>query len=172
MDRLAQDMRGALRRLAKAPGFTTVALVTLALGIGANTALFSVVDAVLLEALPFAEPERLYWVWSRHTSTDRYPFQIPEFCDYRDQNRTLEGLAGFANWNPNITGDGEAAERLPGLRVSDNMFELLGTGALSSAGRCAPATTSPAMRRSWCSRTGSGSGASGPIPGSWAAPSR
>src|SRR5262245_32429828 len=129
MDKLVRDVRGAGRRLAKSPGFTAVALVTLALGIGANTALFSVVDTVLLRALPFAEPDRLYWIWSRHTSTDRYPFQIPEFCDYRDQNRTLDGLAGFANWNANLTGDGPA-ERLPGLRVSDNMFELLGAGAL------------------------------------------
>jgi predicted permease len=129
MDRLAQDVRGAVRGLARSPGFTAVALVTLALGIGANTALFSVVDAVLLKALPFAEPDRLYLIWSRHTSTDRYPFQIPEFCDYRDQNRTLEGLAGFANWNANLTGDGPA-ERLPGLRMSDNTFELLGVGAL------------------------------------------
>ncbi len=128
MDSLFQDVRGALRRLAKTPGFTIVALVTLALGIGANTALFSVVHAVLLQALPFKDPERLYWIWSRHTSTDRYPFQLPEFCDYRDQNRTMEAVAGLANWNANLTGDG-AAERLAGLRVSDNFFDILGTPA-------------------------------------------
>ncbi len=128
MDSLARDVRSAVRRLAKTPGFTVVALVTLALGIGANTALFSVVHAVLLRALPFEEPGRLFWVWSRHTSTDRYPFQVPEFCDYRDQSRTLDALAGFANWSTNLTGEGPA-ERLAGLRVSDNFFALLGTGA-------------------------------------------
>jgi predicted permease len=128
MDSLAHDVRGALRRLGKTPGFTIVALVTLALGIGANTALFSVVHAVLLQSLPFKDPERLYWIWSRHTSTDRYPFQVPEFCDYRDQNRTMEAVAGFANWSANLTGDGPA-ERLVGLRVSDNFFDLLGVPA-------------------------------------------
>ena len=128
MNDVAQDLRYALRRLALTPGFTLVALVTLALGIGANTALFSVVHAVLLEPLPFREPDRLYWVWSRHTSTDRYPFQLPEFCDYRDQNRTLEGVAGFANWSASLAGDGPA-ERLAGLRVSGNLFEMLGATA-------------------------------------------
>ncbi len=128
MDSLAREVRGAARRLRKTPGFTLVALVTLALGIGANTALFSVVHAVLLRALPFKEPDGLYWVWSRHTSTDRYPFQVPEFCDYRDQNKTMDALAGFANWSANLTGDGPA-ERLSGLRVSDNFFDLLGAGA-------------------------------------------
>ena len=117
MEGLVQDVRSAMRRLGKTPGFTLVALVTLALGIGANTALFSVVYAVLLRALPFEEPERLYWMWSRHTSTDRYPFQLPEFCDYREQNKTLDALAGFAGWSGTVTGDGPA-ERLPGLRVS------------------------------------------------------
>ena len=112
----------------RTPGFTLLALVTLALGIGANTALFSVVHAVLLKPLPFAEPERLSAVWSRHTSTERYPFSLPEFCDYRDRNRTLEAFAGFANWSGILGGDG-AAERLPGLRVSGNFFDMLGAAA-------------------------------------------
>ena len=98
MEGLVQDVRYAARRLARTPGFTLVALVTLALGIGANTAIFSVVHGVLLRPLPFQDPDRLYFLWSRHTSTDRYPIQLPEFCDYRDQNRTLESVAGFGNW--------------------------------------------------------------------------
>ena len=125
MAELVQDVRLAARRLGRTPGFTLLALVTLALGIGANTALFSVVHAVLLKPLPFAEPDRLYWVWSRHTSTDRYPFSLPEFCDYRDRNRTLGALAGFANWTGNLAGEG-TTERIPGLRVSGNFFEMLG----------------------------------------------
>ena len=128
MNDVAQDLRYALRRLALSPGFTLLALVTLALGIGANTALYSVVYAVLLKPLPFSEPERLYWVYSRHTSTDRYPFSLPEFCDYRDRTRTLEGFAGFTNWSGNLGGD-EHTERIPGLRVSANLFELLGVAA-------------------------------------------
>jgi len=132
MTTLGDDARLSFRRLVRSPGFTGTALLTLALGIGANTALFSVVYAVLLRPLPFPEPERLHWIWSRHTSTDRYPFQLPEFCDYRDQNQTLEALAGFANWNASLTGDG-AAERLAGLRVSGDFFGML--GAVPALGR-------------------------------------
>jgi predicted permease len=128
MNDVAQDLRYALRRLALTPGFTLLALLTLALGIGANTALYSVLYAVLLKPLPFSEPERLYWVYSRHTSTDRYPFSLPEFCDYRDRTRTLEGFAGFTNWSGNLGGD-EHTERIPGLRVSANLFEMLGVAA-------------------------------------------
>jgi len=125
---LVHDVRYGARRLSRTPGFTAVALVTLALGIGANTAIFSVVHGVLLRPLPFKDPGRLYVIWSRHTSTERYPFQLPEFCDYRDQNRTLESIAGFTNWNANVTTEGPA-ERLPGLRVSGNLFETLGARA-------------------------------------------
>jgi len=128
MEGLVQDLRYAARRLARTPGFTVVALVTLALGIGANTAIFSVVHGVLLRPLPFQDPDRLYFLWARHTSTDRYPLQLPEFCDYRDQNRTLESIAAFGNWNPNVTGDGPA-ERVSGLRASGNLFATLGVQA-------------------------------------------
>ena len=127
-----KEARHALRRLRLSPGFTLAALSSLALGIGANTALFSVVHAVLLKALPFREPEGLFAVWSRHTSTDRYPFQLPEFCDYRDLNRTLASLGGFANWSASLTGDGPA-ERLSGVRVTGDLFEIL--GARMAAGR-------------------------------------
>jgi putative ABC transport system permease protein len=128
MARLLQDARDAVRRLARTPGFTLVCLVSLALAIGANTALFSVVHAVLLKPLPFARPDGLYFVWSRHTSTDRYPFSLPEFCDYRDRNQTLEAFAGFANWSGSLAGEA-TTERIPGLRVSDDFFEMLGAAA-------------------------------------------
>ena len=98
MNGLALDLRRAARRLARTPGFTLLALATLALGIGANAALFSVVHAVLLKPLPFEDPDEVYAIWSRHTSTERYPVSLPEFCDFRDRNRTLEALAGVANW--------------------------------------------------------------------------
>ncbi len=132
MSELALDLRRAARRLARTPGFTLLALATLALGIGANAALFSVVHAVLLKPLPFADPDEVYAIWSHHTSTERYPVSLPEFCDFRDRSRTLEALAGVANWNPSLTGESET-ERLSGLRVSANFFELL--GASSAVGR-------------------------------------
>jgi predicted permease len=128
MNDLVADVRHAWRRLAGTPGFTLLALATLALGIGANTALFSVVHGVLLKPLPFARPDQLYWVYLRHTSTDRYPFTLPEFCDYREATRTLEAVAGFANWSANLSGE-EVTERLPGLRVSGNFFDTLGVSA-------------------------------------------
>jgi predicted permease len=128
METLRQDVRYAVRGLGRTPGFTAVALVTLALGIGANTAIFSVVYGVLLRPLPFKDPDRLFWVHSRHTSTDRYSYQLPEFCDYRDQNKTLEALAGWGGWSASLAGDGPA-ERLTGVRVSANLFEMLGVRA-------------------------------------------
>jgi predicted permease len=128
MTDLVQDLRHALRRLRRTPGFTLLALATLSLGIGANAALFSVVDAVLLEPLPFSRPDQVYAIWSRHTSTDRYPFSLPEFCDYRDRNRSLEEVAGLAGWSGNLGGE-ETTERLPGVRVSGNLFEMLGVSA-------------------------------------------
>jgi hypothetical protein len=162
MAQLVQDVRLAARRLGRTPGFTLLALVTLALGIGANTALFSVVHAVLLKPLPFAEPDQLYWVWSRHTSTDRYPFSLPEFCDYRDRNRTLGALAGFANWTGNLAGEG-TTERIPGLRVPGTSSRCW-AWLRRSAARCAPPTTSRVTRRSWCCPTYSGSAGSAATP--------
>ena len=125
MAQLMEDVRLAARRLGRTPGFTLLALATLALGIGANAALFSVVHAVLLKPLPFSRPDELYAIWSRHTSTDRYPFSLPEFCDYRDRARSLAAVAGLAAWSGNLAGEG-ATERIPGLRVSGNFFEMLG----------------------------------------------
>lgn len=132
MPDLVQDLRHAARRLGRTPGFTLLALATLALGIGANAALFSVVHAVLLKPLPFAQPDELYSIWSRHTSTDRYPFSLPEFCDYRDRATSLAAVAGVAAWSGNLAGEG-ATERIPGQRVSGNFFEML--GAVPALGR-------------------------------------
>jgi predicted permease len=132
MPDLIQDLRHAARRLGRTPGYTLLALATLALGIGMNTALFSVVHAVLLKPLPFSRPDELYVIWSRHTSTDRYPFSLPEFCDYRDRARSLAAVAGIAAWSGNLAGEG-TTERIPGQRVSGNFFEML--GAVPALGR-------------------------------------
>jgi predicted permease len=129
---LWQDLRYGARSLSKTPGFTLVAVITLALGIGANTAIFSVVNSVLLRQLPFKSPDQLMWVWSSRTDRDNAPFTIPDFLDYRDQNQTLEQIAAFSNIGLSLSGT-ERTERLQGLRVSANLFQLLGVDA--SAGR-------------------------------------
>src|SRR5262245_43602919 len=123
-----QDLRYGARMLLKRPGFTLVAVVTLTLGIGANTAIFSVVNAVLLRPLPYAEPERLVWLWGNvRGGTSRASVSPPDFLDYREQNRSFEQLGAF--YSPgisvNLTGDGEP-ERLRGSAVNANYFDLLG----------------------------------------------
>ena len=129
---LWQDLRYGARSLLKKPGFALVAVITLALGIGANTAIFSVVNSVLLRQLPFKNPDQLMWVWSSRTDRDNAPFCLPDFLDYRDQNQTLELIAAFSNIGLSLSGT-ERTERLQGLRVSANLFHLLGVDA--SAGR-------------------------------------
>ena len=170
MAQLVQDVRLAARRLGRTPGFTLLALVTLALGIGANTALFSVVHAVLLKPLPFAEPDRLYWVWSRHTSTDRYPFSLPEFCDYRDRNRTLGALAGFANWTGNLAGEG-TTERIPGCGSRGTSSRCWASPPALGRTLRAADDDARATRRWWCCPTACGSAGSAATRRSSVAPS-
>jgi putative ABC transport system permease protein len=124
---LWHDLRYGLRALAKNPGFTAVAVVTLALGIGANTAIFSVVNTVLLRPLPFKDPERLVMVWE-DASKHGFPRDTPaaaNFVDWREQNRVFEGMSAIAEESFNLTGAGEP-ERIDGRRVSANLFALLG----------------------------------------------
>jgi putative ABC transport system permease protein len=126
---LWHDVRYSLRAMLRQPGFTAIAVVTLALGIGANTAIFSLVNAILLRQLPFRQPEQLVWVTSRRSDSDNRPFTIPDFIDYRDQNRSLAGIAAYGNWSANLTGQGEP-ERLQGVRISANVFQMLGVEAV------------------------------------------
>jgi len=124
---LWQDLRYGLRMLAKNPGFTTVAVVALALGIGANSAIFSVVNAVLLRPLPYKNPDALVIVWDEQTHLG-FPKDTPSpanFLDWREQNTVFEGMAATNERSFNLTGAGEP-ERLDGLRVSANLFSLLG----------------------------------------------
>lgn len=119
-DDMIQDLRYSLRMLLKKPGFTLIAVVTLALGIGANTALFSVVNAVLLRPLPYQEPDRLVILWeqaSRMESSVAYP----NFVDWRDRNQVFEKITAFRRESFNLTGTGEA-ERLSGRMVSADFF--------------------------------------------------
>jgi predicted permease len=128
MATLMQDLRYGCRVLLKNPGFTLVAILTLGLGIGFNTAIFSIVNAVLLRQLPFRNPEQLVWIWATRIDRDKAFFSIPNFKDFRDQNQTLEQMAAYANWGANLT-DGGEPERLQGARVTANAFEMLGMGA-------------------------------------------
>jgi len=121
------DLRYAIRLQRKNPGFTIVAVIALALGIGANTAIFSVVNTVLLRPLPYKDPERLVMVWEEATKAG-YPQDTPaaaNFVDWRDQNQSFEGMAAITDDSFNLTGSGDP-ERLEGQRVSTNLFPLLG----------------------------------------------
>jgi putative ABC transport system permease protein len=124
---LSQDLRYGLRMLLKNPGFAVVAIVALALGIGANTAIFSVVNTVLLRPLPYKNPERLVMVWEEN-SKQGFPRDTPaaaNYIDWRDQNHVFEAMAAMAEISFNLTGAGEP-ERIDGQRVSASLFRLLG----------------------------------------------
>jgi hypothetical protein len=131
METLFRDVRYGIRSLAKRPGFTTVALIALALGIGANTAIFSLVNAVLLRPLPFAEPDRLVWMFGNvRNATNRASVSPLDFLDYRKQNTTFEEFAAqfTGPLNLNLTGNGEP-QRLTAAAVTGNYFQALGVSA-------------------------------------------
>src|ERR1044071_9472129 len=104
---LWQDVRFGVRTLAKRPGFALVAVLTLALGIGANTAIFSVVNAVLLRPLPFKDAERLVIVYETTKTVPRDFVSVPNLGDYRSASRSFEGFATFVPQSVNLTGTGE-----------------------------------------------------------------
>ncbi len=128
MPTLLKEIQRSLRTLVKRPAFFAVAVLTLALGIGANTALFSVVNAVLLRQLPFAHAESTVWITSVRPDRKDAPFSLPDFIDYRDHTGSLDSISAVGSWSANVTGRGDA-ERLNGLRVSANLFETLGVNA-------------------------------------------
>lgn len=121
-------MRYAFRLLIKSPLFTSVAVLTLALGIGANTAVFSVVYGVLLKQLPFPYGSRLVWIWGTHNNTGQTPYSIPDFMDLRRYCRTLDGLAAHIDHGATLGGAGEP-ERFVVDRISANAFQLMGVTA-------------------------------------------
>jgi putative ABC transport system permease protein len=125
---LFRDVRYSLRALRKTPAFTSGAVVTVALTVGATTAIFSVVYGVLLRQLPYRHVEQVFWIWSDQPGRDRAPFNVPDFIDYRDSTRTLSGFAGFFAYSANLS-DEAAAERVQGIRATGNLFDVLGAQA-------------------------------------------
>lgn len=132
---LLQDLRYAMRTLRRTPGFTTIAVVTLALGIGANTAIFSVIDGVLLRPLPYRQPERLATVWHHYPSLNdlRAPVSVPGFHAYRDEAGVFEQSAVENGWVPTLTGRGEPT-RILATQVTGDFFSLLGVPAALGRG--------------------------------------
>ena len=119
------DFRYALRMLAKAPAFTAIAILTLALGIGANSAIFSVIDTVLLRPLPFAKPNQLIAVWSKVTAeSDKETGSFPDYADIRDQSQTLDALFAYTRAST-VLGTGNESSALQGLAVTSDIFRAL-----------------------------------------------
>ena len=130
IEMLRQDAHYAVRTLRKSPGFTIVAALTLALGIGANTAIFSVVDAVILRPLPYPEPARLVELWGnvKRAKVERRGASYPDYVDWRDQSRSFEAMAAFDSGTATLTGDAEP-DRITTECVSHPYFDLLGVHA-------------------------------------------
>ena len=127
MGTLVQDLRYGLRNLMRRPGFTIATVLVLALGIGANTAIFSVVNTVMLRPLPYPESDKLVTVWEDNRRQG-WPEDITgysTFTDWKTQGEHFQSMAAYHVWNPNLTGQGEA-ERLRGAMVTDAFFEVLG----------------------------------------------
>ena len=127
MDALLQDLRLGVRMLWSRPGFTLIALFALAIGIGANTAIFSVVNAVLIEPHPYKEPGRLFMLWHNYSQMNlpKATLSVPAYMEYRDHIPAFESVAAGMNWSANLTGKGDP-ERVQGARVTWNFLSTLG----------------------------------------------
>ena len=129
MGTLLQDLRYAVRMLAKSPGFTIVAVLTLALGIGANTAIFSVVQGVLLAPLPYSQPERLVMVWENNPRFPRVYVSYPNFQDWQRSSRSFQQMAAFMEREVDLTSPG-APVHLTGKEISSGFFRTLGVNLI------------------------------------------
>ena len=166
MHTLLKDVRYGIRNLARHPGFTAVAVITLALGIGANTAIFSVVNAVLLRPLPFNDPERIVWLWDTQPQLATAPTSLPDFLGWKEQNRSFEHLAAFQGGSMFVdAGDGPTDTPIglvtPELFSVFQVSPLLGrtfTNEETLPGRFRVAVLSHSM---WQSRYGSDRNISG-----------
>jgi putative ABC transport system permease protein len=127
MDNLLSDIRYGVRNLIKRPGFTLIAVVTLALGIGANTSIFSAINALLLNPLPIPDQSRIMAIWDKNPShgLDHNEVTVANYFDWRAQNNSFEKLALYRWWSVNLTGL-ETPERIQGFLVTGNFFDTLG----------------------------------------------
>jgi predicted permease len=128
LEELSQDLRVGSRMLRRSPAFAIIAVLTLGIGIGANTAIFSVLRSVLLRPLPYAQPEQLVQVWTDHRALGRAEpewLAPPDFIDMRDGSKTFSAMAAYGGWGPDLTGSGDP-QSLSGMSVSGNYFSLLG----------------------------------------------
>src|SRR5215204_2786943 len=123
------DLRFGARALRRNQGFAAIAIVTLALGIGANAAIFSVVNTVLLRPLPWSEPDRAVMIWSKWTAFDKTWVATGEVVDYRRRAQTLSEVAAWGEGQVNLTGDGDP-ERVSAASVTANLFSTLGVAAM------------------------------------------
>ena len=130
MSQLVQDLRFAVRHLLKTPGFTAIAVLIMALGIGANTAIFSVVRAVLLEPLPFQDPDRLVQIWhvppqSSFPGMTQFAVSAANYLDWQKQNDVFSGMALYSHGGYELTGHGKP-ETIHAGRVTSGFFSVLG----------------------------------------------
>src|SRR5262245_54748767 len=131
LETLWQDLRQGARSLFKQPTFTIIAMITLALGVGANTAIFSVVHAVLLHSLPYRDADRLVTVWehNRRRGNAQNVINMGNFFDWKEQNRVFEDMAAFFDTTANLTSGGEP-EEIPSQIATANMFNILGVSPI------------------------------------------
>lgn len=143
METLFRDIQYGIRSLLKRPGFTVVAVITLALGIGANSAIFSVVNGVLLRPLPYRDADRLVMIWGnfQKLSIERLTAKAAEFEDYRAQDQMFEQVAAFDTQSFNLTGS-DQAERITGAHVTANLLTMLG-GQVEQGREIAPDENQP-----------------------------
>src|ERR1044071_9130671 len=127
METLLQDVRYALRMLVKKPSFTAIVVLALAIGIGANTAIFSVVNAILLRPLPYKNPDRIAMIWMNNPKlgVDQDWHSYPNYADYKEQNQVFEEMAAFNDRSFNLTGTGELV-RVMGVWTTASLFPVLG----------------------------------------------
>ncbi|MBA3763524.1 MAG: ABC transporter permease, partial [Chthoniobacterales bacterium] len=132
---MLSDLKYAFRMLLKAPGFTLIAIATLALGIGANSAIFSVIDTILLRSLPFKDPDRIVMVWARYLNDggDRNVHSFPDYADLRDQSQSFSAMAAYTRTAGTLA-QGEDAEALEGVAVTPEIFDVLGVQPLLGRG--------------------------------------
>ncbi len=135
MDSFLKDLKYAVRNLVKRPGFTAIAIFTLALGIGANSTIFSIVNALLLKPLPFPDPERIVAVWDKVPSrgVERNEVTVANYLDWRAQNKTFEQLGIYRWWSTNLSGN-EMPERVQGFLVTSNFLDVVGVKPILGRG--------------------------------------